>query len=114
MKKKALLLECASGISGDMMLGALLDMGADREGLMHLIGSLPIDGYRIHQGETKKKGSGHHIFMWICMKNIRIRITTSKSMNIITTIMSREFIRICIARWRRFVQFWSRWKLQMR
>ena len=37
MKKKALLLECASGISGDMMLGALLDMGADREGLMHLI-----------------------------------------------------------------------------
>ena len=56
MKKKALLLECASGISGDMMLGALLDMGADREGLMHLIGSLPIDGYRIHQGETKKKG----------------------------------------------------------
>lgn len=56
MKKKALLPECASGISGDMMLGALLDMGADREGLMHLIGSLPIDGYRIHQGETKKKG----------------------------------------------------------
>lgn len=50
MKKKALLLECASGISGDMMLGALLDMGADREGLMHLIGSLPIDGYRIRQG----------------------------------------------------------------
>lgn len=62
MKKQALFLECVSGISGDMMLGALLDLGADREGLMRLIGSLPIDGYRIRQGETKKKGIRGVIF----------------------------------------------------
>ncbi len=39
--------DCASGISGDMTIGALLDLGADREKLIHAIDSLGIDGYEL-------------------------------------------------------------------
>lgn len=54
--KKILYLECNSGISGDMTVGALLDLGADREILQHTLNSLEIDGYHLHFGRTKKCG----------------------------------------------------------
>lgn len=47
MKKHSLYLECYSGISGDMMVAALLDLGADREVLLNGLKSLKVDGYRI-------------------------------------------------------------------
>ena len=51
-----LYLECRSGISGDMVVGALLDLGARRDVLEKALGRLPVDGYRLHFGRTVKCG----------------------------------------------------------
>ena len=53
---KILYLECNSGISGDMTVGALLDLGADRAELERTLGSLGVGGYHLHFGRTKKCG----------------------------------------------------------
>ena len=47
---KVLYLDCSSGISGDMTVGALLDLGADRNVLERALGSLGVDGYHLHFG----------------------------------------------------------------
>ena len=44
---KTLYLECFSGISGDMTVAALLDLGADREVLLKSIETLNLEGYEI-------------------------------------------------------------------
>ncbi len=54
--KKVLYLECMSGISGDMTVGALLDLGADRAVLEKALDSLGVGGYHLHFGRTKKCG----------------------------------------------------------
>ncbi len=54
--KKTLYLECNSGISGDMTVGALLDLGADRAVLEQALASLKVDGYHLHFGRTVKCG----------------------------------------------------------
>ena len=48
---KILYLECNSGISGDMTVGALLDLGADRHVLEHALESLGVGGYHLHFGK---------------------------------------------------------------
>lgn len=53
---KILYLECYSGISGDMMAGALLDLGASKEVLIQALNSLSLTGYRLHFGRTQKCG----------------------------------------------------------
>ena len=53
---KILYLECNSGISGDMTVGALLDLGADREVFTKALQSLGVDGYHLHFGRTRKCG----------------------------------------------------------
>ncbi len=53
---KTLYLECASGISGDMAVAALLDLGADEGKLRAALASLPLDGYRIEISRVKKSG----------------------------------------------------------
>ncbi len=55
-KEKILYLECYSGISGDMTVGALLDLGASRERLMAELEKLGIGGYHLHFGRTQKCG----------------------------------------------------------
>lgn len=40
-------LDAFSGLSGDMIVGALLDLGLDREALRRTLASLPLDGYRL-------------------------------------------------------------------
>ncbi len=51
-----LYLECSSGISGDMMAAALLDLGADREALRRALDSLPVDGFSVKISRVKKSG----------------------------------------------------------
>lgn len=53
---KKLYLECYSGISGDMTVAALLDLGADREVLMHTLRSLPVQEFDIKISRVKKAG----------------------------------------------------------
>lgn len=55
---KTLYLECFSGISGDMAVGALLDLGGDSEYLINALNSLNIDGYEIKIYQTSKCGIG--------------------------------------------------------
>ena len=58
MKKlgNTLYLECSSGISGDMTVAALLDLGADREVLKKALSSLPLEGFSIEVTRIKKSG----------------------------------------------------------
>lgn len=51
-----LYLECYSGISGDMTVAALLDLGADQEVLKKALASLAVDGYEIIISRVKKAG----------------------------------------------------------
>lgn len=51
-----LYLECASGISGDMFVAALLDLGADQKVLEEALESLALEGARVQIGRVKKSG----------------------------------------------------------
>lgn len=54
MEKKTLYLECYSGISGDMTVAALIDLGADTNVLLEGLGSLNVDGYKIKISRKQK------------------------------------------------------------
>ena len=54
MNDKTLYLECYSGISGDMTVAALLDLGADQKVLMEGLESLKVEGYQIKIGRREK------------------------------------------------------------
>ncbi len=56
MEKKILYLECEGGISGDMTVAALLDLGADQEALERALQSLPVDGFHTVVSRVKKAG----------------------------------------------------------
>src|SRR5215470_1534583 len=49
-------LDCASGISGDMTLGALVDAGAELAAIQAGIDSLGLPGVRLVASQVKKKG----------------------------------------------------------
>lgn len=53
---KTLYLECYSGISGDMTVAALLDLGADKNVLLKSIESLKLTGYKIKISDVVKSG----------------------------------------------------------
>lgn len=53
---KKLYLECYAGISGDMTVAALLDLGADADVLKKALESLPIDGFETRISRVKKAG----------------------------------------------------------
>lgn len=53
---RTLYFDCFSGISGDMTLGALLDIGADEKVLLEGLEKLKVDGYRIRIEKKLKNG----------------------------------------------------------
>ena len=55
-KEKILYLECGTGISGDMTVAALLDLGADEDKLRRVLAGIPGGGFRIAISRVKKSG----------------------------------------------------------
>ena len=53
---RMLYLECASGISGDMAVAALLDLGASEEKLQKALASLPVGGFETRVSRVRKAG----------------------------------------------------------
>ncbi len=51
---KKLYLECNSGISGDMAVALLLDLGADKDVLEKVLSSIPLQGFRTEIKRVKK------------------------------------------------------------
>lgn len=51
-----LYLECYSGISGDMTVAALLDLGADEKVMMEALESLPVSGFKVEIKRVVKSG----------------------------------------------------------
>ena len=51
-----LYLECNAGISGDMMVAALIDLGADKEKLLSVLDTVPVDGFTIKLSRVMKAG----------------------------------------------------------
>ena len=56
-------LDCFSGISGDMFLGALLDAGLELEELSKALGTLPLDGYSLEMKQEKRGSLFGTLFM---------------------------------------------------
>jgi uncharacterized protein (TIGR00299 family) protein len=53
---KILYYDCFAGISGDMNLGAMLDLGVDQKYLLKELGNLPVDSYKIKVCKDKRGG----------------------------------------------------------
>lgn len=53
---KILYLECGTGISGDMTVAALLDLGADQEKLLKVLEGIPGHGFKAQISRVKKSG----------------------------------------------------------
>ena len=56
MNKIVLSLECATGISGDMTVAALLDLGASKVKLLAALDSLDVDGYSVTVARANSHG----------------------------------------------------------
>lgn len=53
---KTLYLETSSGISGDMFVAAMIDLGSDPEALERALNSIPADGFMVEISSVKKSG----------------------------------------------------------
>jgi hypothetical protein len=53
---KTLYLDIFSGISGDMFIGAMLDLGVDAHKLAHQIEKLKLEGFHLHVAQDERQG----------------------------------------------------------
>lgn len=53
---KALYFDCTSGISGNMTLGALVEILGDHNYLLDELNKLNVEGYHIHISKSVKNG----------------------------------------------------------
>lgn len=53
---RKLYLECLSGISGDMFVAAMLDLGVDENRLKEMLASVPVSGFAVNVSRVKKLG----------------------------------------------------------
>jgi uncharacterized protein (TIGR00299 family) protein len=54
VQRRAIYFDCFAGASGDMLLGALIDAGADRQALETGLRSLGLDGWTLEVGEARQ------------------------------------------------------------
>ena len=54
--KRVIYFDCFSGISGDMILGAFVDLGVDLKEIREGLKSLDIKGYKLTSRQVKRKG----------------------------------------------------------
>lgn len=68
---KTLYFDCFCGASGDMIVGSLLDIGADFRELEEMIRSMPISGFKLKSKKVKKKGIAATQFSVIMDDNVK-------------------------------------------
>jgi len=62
MREKVLFIDCASGVSGDMLLGALVDLGVPLAALKRELSKLPAGGFRLTRSRGTRGGvRGTHL-----------------------------------------------------
>jgi hypothetical protein len=73
---KLLYLDTFSGISGDMMLGLLVDLGVDLNAIKAELAHLPVSGYQLVQRNEKRHGIGGTRIEVLCDDNQPARTWT--------------------------------------
>ena len=53
---RAVYFDCFAGVSGDMIIGAQLDLGVDLESLKQQVSSIGLDGYQIKNRRVERSG----------------------------------------------------------
>ncbi|MCZ7553071.1 MAG: nickel pincer cofactor biosynthesis protein LarC [Anaerolineales bacterium] len=53
---RAIYFDCFAGISGDMIVGALVDLGLDPDDLISELKKLPVEGFRVELSDVEKQG----------------------------------------------------------
>ena len=71
-----LYLDTFSGISGDMTLGLLVDLGVDLNLIEAELAKLPVSGYRLKQGKEKRQEIGGTRVEVVCDSNQPARTWT--------------------------------------
>ena len=56
--------DCFSGISGDMTLSALIDLGLDQDYLREQLGTLKLDGYSLNIRRSNRRGLQGYVLTW--------------------------------------------------
>jgi uncharacterized protein (TIGR00299 family) protein len=72
-----LYLDTFSGISGDMMLGLLVDLGIDLHAIKGELAKLPVSGYKLEQRDEKRHGIGGTRVEVLCDNNQPARTWTN-------------------------------------
>ena len=72
-----LYLDTFSGISGDMMIGLLVDLGIDLQAIKEELAKLPVSGYTLEQHKEKRHGIGGTRVKVLCENNQPARTWTN-------------------------------------